>query len=82
VRFYRVLKGRREQLKGANTKVATGQWHTLGLRAEATASPPLSTASRCSPPRTRASPIRAKVALWTKVDSVAHFDTITIMPLD
>ena len=33
VRFYRVVKGRREQLKGANTKVATGQWHTLGLHA-------------------------------------------------
>src|SRR5205085_7198531 len=34
VRFYRVVKGSRQQLQGANTKVAANQWHTLGLRAE------------------------------------------------
>ena len=34
VRFYRILKGRREQLATANIKVASNQWHTLGLRAE------------------------------------------------
>src|SRR5436190_10354762 len=34
VRFYRMVKGRREQLAGANTKVASNEWHTLGLRAE------------------------------------------------
>ena len=34
VRFYRVVKGRRQELKGAGTKVAGNQWHTLGLRAE------------------------------------------------
>lgn len=34
VRFYRLVKGRREQLKGANLKVTAGEWHSLGLRAE------------------------------------------------
>jgi hypothetical protein len=34
VRFYRVVKGRREQLASANAKVAANQWHTLALRAE------------------------------------------------
>src|SRR4051794_19858195 len=34
VRFYRVLKGRRQQLANANVKVASAQWHTLGLKAE------------------------------------------------
>src|SRR3954451_15926635 len=29
VRFYRVIKGTREQLAGADTKVATNTWHTL-----------------------------------------------------
>ncbi len=82
VRFYRVVKGRREQLKGANTKVATGQWHTLGLRAEGdrfTVSfdgKPLFTAED----KTFANP--GRVALWTKADSVTHFDTISITPLD
>src|SRR5262249_56319460 len=34
VRFYRVVKGRREQLDGANIKVVGNQWHTLGLKAQ------------------------------------------------
>jgi hypothetical protein len=34
VRFYRVVKGRREQLAGANLKVSANQWHTLALKAE------------------------------------------------
>ncbi len=34
VNFYRVVKGKREQLAGANTKVSANQWHTLALRAE------------------------------------------------
>jgi hypothetical protein len=82
VRFYRVVKGRREQLKGANTKVATGQWHTLGLRAEGdrfTVSfdgKLLFTAED----KTFATP--GKIALWTKADSVTHFDAITITTLD
>jgi len=82
VRFYRVVKGRREELKGANTEVAAGQWHTLGLRAEGerfTVSfdgKALYTAED----KTFANP--GKVALWTKADSVTHFDTISITPLD
>ena len=34
VRFYRVVKGRREQLAGADLKVSANQWHILTLRAE------------------------------------------------
>src|ERR1700730_1340661 len=34
VRFYRVVKGKREELKGANLKVTANEWHTLGLKAE------------------------------------------------
>ena len=34
VRFYRIVKGRRQQLATADVKVASGQWHTLGLKAE------------------------------------------------
>jgi hypothetical protein len=30
VRFYRMVKGQREQLDGANIKIATNEWHTLG----------------------------------------------------
>ena len=34
VRFYRVVKGRREQIDGVNTKVASNVWHTLALKAQ------------------------------------------------
>ena len=34
VRFYRVVKGRRQQIDGVNTKVTGGEWHSLGLKAQ------------------------------------------------
>ncbi len=82
VNFYRVVKGRRSQIKGVSTKVAANQWHTLGLRAEGERftisfdGKPLFTAED----KTFAAP--GKVALWTKADSVTHFDAISITPLD
>jgi hypothetical protein len=81
VRFYRVVKGRREQLEGANTKVTANEWHQLGLRAEGDRftvtfdGKPLFTATD----RTFAGV--GKVALWTKSDSVTRFDRIEIKPL-
>jgi hypothetical protein len=82
VRFYRVVKGSRQQIQGANLKVAPNQWHTLGLRAEGNRftvsfdGKPLYTAED----KTFADP--GKVALWTKTDSVTQFDEISIIPLD
>jgi len=81
VRFYRVVKGRREELQGVNTKVASNQWHQLGLRAAGDRftvtfdGKPLFTATD----RTFAN--AGRVALWTKADSVTRFDTIEIRPL-
>ena len=82
VRFYRVVNGRRQQIEGADVKVVPSQWHTLGLRAEGNRftvsfdGKPLYTAED----GTFANP--GKVALWTKADSVTHFDAISITPLD
>jgi hypothetical protein len=82
VRFYRVVKGQREQLGGADIKVAPNVWHTLALKAEGDRfsisydGKTLFTAED----KTFAGP--GKVALWTKADSVTHFDTIAITPLD
>jgi hypothetical protein len=59
VRFYRVVKGKREQLKGANIKVATNEWHTLELRPRVTGSRFLSTASNSIRPRTIRFPAQA-----------------------
>lgn len=80
VRFYRVIKGKREQIEGANLKVSSNQWHTLRLKAAGdrfTVSfdgKDLFTATD----KTFAHP--GKVALWTKADSVTHFDRIEIRP--
>ena len=49
VRFYRVVKGKREQLASANTKVATNSGTRWRSRPKATASPSLLTARSCSP---------------------------------
>jgi hypothetical protein len=81
VHFFRVVGGRRQKLAGANTKVATGVWHTLTLRAQGTRF----TASFngqtlfSHTDRTFSSP--GKVALWTKADSVTYFDWIEIKTL-
>jgi hypothetical protein len=81
VHFYRVVRGRRQELAGANTKVASGVWHTLTLRAEGNR---FSVAFNGKPlfthtDRTFNSP--GKIALWTKADSVTRFDWIEIKPL-
>jgi hypothetical protein len=81
VRFYRVVNGRRQQLANADTKVASGQWHLLALRAVGdrfTVSfdgKPVITATD----RTFRGP--GKAGLWTKADSVTHFDRIEIEAL-
>ena len=78
VRFYRVVKGRREQIDGVNTKVASNQWHSLGLKAQGDRftieydGKTLFTASD----RTFAG--AGRVALWTKADSVTRFAQIAI----
>jgi hypothetical protein len=81
VRFYRVVKGKREQLASANAKVAANAWHTLALKAEGNRF----TVSFDGKPLISAQdstlPDAGKVALWTKADSVTYFDTISIGPL-
>ena len=82
VRFYRVVKGRRQEIKGSNTKVATCQWHTLGLRAEGERFTVTFDGKTLFTVEDKTFAEAGKVALWTKADSVTHFDAISIMPLD
>jgi hypothetical protein len=82
VRFYHVVKGRRTQLKSANVKVSSNEWHTLELKAEGDRfmvtfdGKPLYTVTD----KTIAQ--AGKVALWTKSDSVTRFDRFEIVPKD
>ena len=81
VRFYRVVKGRREQLASANAKVEANQWHTLALRAEGDRFTVSFDGKALLTAQDNTFPDAGKVALWTKADSVTYFDTISIMPL-
>ena len=78
VRFYRVIKGRREQLEGANLKVAANEWHNLGLRAEGDRFTVAYDGKALFTASDRSITEAGKVALWTKSDSVTRFDQIRI----
>jgi hypothetical protein len=81
VRFYRVLKGRREQLEGANLKVTANEWHQLGLRAEGERFTITFDGKQLFTATDRTFAGAGKVALWTKSDSVTRFDGVEIKTL-
>jgi len=82
VRFYRVVKGKREELKGANTKVASNQWHTLALRAEGDRFTISFDGKQLFTVQDKTFTGAGRVGLWTKADGVTYFDTIAITSLD
>ena len=81
VRFYRMVRGRREQIEGVNTRVTANEWHQLGLRAEGQS---FTITFDGKPLFTATDPTLAgagRIALWTKADSVTRFDGIEIRTL-
>ncbi len=87
VRLYRVVKGDRQQLASATVKVSSGAWHTLALRIEGDQ---MSASFNGKLLVTRTDQSFAghqsfagpgRVALWTKADSVTHFEQLKIKPL-
>jgi hypothetical protein len=81
VRFYRVVKGKREQLASANIKVSANQWHTLALKAEGDRLTVSFDGKALISAQDGTFPDAGKVAPWTKADSVTYFGTISISPL-
>jgi hypothetical protein len=82
VRFYRVVKGRREQLDGANLKVTPNEWHRLGLRAEGNRFTVSFDGRKLFSATDKTFARAGGVALWTKSDSVTRFDQVkmTVLP--
>ena len=81
VNLYRVVKGRRQEIKGASARVTSGEWHSLLLWAQG---PRLSVSfdgKMMFTVEDRTFPSPGRVALWTKADSVTRFDSLTIRPL-
>jgi glycosyl hydrolase family 59 (putative galactocerebrosidase) len=81
VRFYRVVKGNRQQIAGADTKVASGEWHTLTLKAQGDRFTVSFDGKQLYTTEDKTFGNPGKIALWTKADSVTHFDRIAITTL-
>jgi hypothetical protein len=78
VRFYRVVRGRREQIDGVNTKVAGSEWHSLGLKAQGDRFTIEFDGKTLFTATDKTFAGAGKIALWTKSDSVTRFDQIAI----
>jgi len=81
VRFYRVVKGRRQLLKSASVKVAPKEWHTLALKAEGDRFTVTFDGTALYTVADKTLSKAGKVALWTKSDSVTRFDRLEIKAL-
>ena len=81
VRLYRVIKGRREQIAGANLKVTSDQWHRLGLKAQGDAFTVTYDSQELYRATDKTLTAPGRVALWTKADSITRFDSVEITVL-
>ncbi len=81
VSFYRVVKGRRQELASANVKVSAGEWHTLTLRADGNSFTVSFDGKQLLSHADSTFTGPGKVALWTKADSVTRFEFLVINPL-
>src|SRR5262245_59810148 len=78
VRFYRVVRGRREQIGGIDTKVASNEWHSLGIKADGESFTIEFDGKTLFTTSDKTFVGAGKVALWTKADSITRFDQIAI----
>jgi hypothetical protein len=81
VRFYRVVKGRREQLGGVDLRVTANEWHALGLRAESERFTVSYDGKVLFSVTDKTFTEAGGVALWTKADSVTRFEQVKITTL-
>ena len=82
VRFYRVVGGKREQLAGANIKVASKIWHVLGLVAKGDRFTVSLDGRELFTATDRTFACAGRVGFWTKSDSVTWFERLQLEPLD
>jgi rhodanese-related sulfurtransferase len=68
-------------IRGVNVKVASNEWHTLGLNAEGDRFTVSFDGKQLFTATDKTFADSGKVALWTKADSITHFDRLEIRPL-
>jgi hypothetical protein len=81
VNFYRVVKGSRREIHGVGNRVSSGEWHTLGLRAEGNRFTIFFDGKQLFVVQDDTFPGAGKIALWTKADSVTQFSDLVLRPL-
>jgi len=79
-RLYPVVAGRRRQFAGVNLKVTSNQWHTLRVVAAGNRFQCYYDGELKIDATDNTFPNAGKVGLWTKADSVTHFDDLEVSP--
>jgi hypothetical protein len=79
VRLYRVVDGRRVQFAGADVRVPRDRWQTLGLRVEGERFEVLLEERVLFTATDRTFAEAGRVGLWTKADSLTHFDGFEVV---
>jgi hypothetical protein len=81
VNFYRVVKGSRREIHGVGSRVSSGEWHTLGLRAAGNRFTASFDGRQLFTAQDDTFPGAGNIALWTKADSVTQFSELAFRPL-
>jgi glycosyl hydrolase family 59 (putative galactocerebrosidase) len=82
VRLYHVVAGRRVQFAGVNHAVSSGQWHTLALEIKGAHFRVSFDGKVLFEADDKTFAGAGKVGVWTKADSVTHFDNFAAVSFD
>ena len=78
VNLYRVVGGRRRQIKGWSGRVTSGTWHTLAVAARGTRLQVFWEGKPILDATDDTFKEAGKVGVWTKADSVTFFDGLSV----
>lgn len=81
LRLYHVVKGRRVQFAGANFKVTSNTWHEIKVEARGNEFKCFYDGELRFTAKDDTFKEPGKIGLWTKADSVIHFDDLTVEAL-
>ena len=82
LRLYYVKDGHRKQFAGWNGKITSGAWHELRVVAKGDHFEVSWDGKKVIEATDRTFPEAGKIGLWTKADSITHFDDLTVTPMD
>jgi hypothetical protein len=81
VRLYKVVDGKRRQLAGTDVEVPKGRWQELGLGVEGDRLTVSLDGKQLFSATDRTFTGAGRVGLWTKADSLTHFDDLVVHQL-